>query len=185
MAGTGYKTAGTGENVAGADVDWSDPTNIQAQSGSTATGALSGPSNTDLLRATNFDFANLDSSDTIVGISVQLRIGLSSGSDNDAGLSIIQLVLGGSTQGDDLISGIDNLLAAFTTLTYGGSSNLWGATPSIANAQTSTFGVQLVGVRVASTLTIAVMYVQMAIHVANSNTVWATSSARSTIRSRG
>lgn len=185
MPNTGFQLTGTGESVAGVGLDWADPTNVQDESSSLATCVFSGAGASDILRCTNFDFARLDSADTIVGITIEALIGLSVGADNDGGLTIVQLVLGGSTQGDDQVSGTQNLVAAFTLLRFGGSNNLMGATPSVSDAQTSTFGVNIVANQVANTPTIAVRQVKMAIHVANKKSVWATSSSRSSIRSRG
>lgn len=185
MPNTGFYLTGTSEQVAGANIDWSDPTNAESEAETQATSALTAGQTTDILRCTNFDFGRLLSTDSIIGITVEILVGLSVGADNDGGLTIVQLTIGGFPQGNDQISGTDNLLATYTLRRYGGSDNLWGAIPSVSDAQTSNFGVTIAAAQVANTPTIAVRQVKMAIHVANSNTVWATSSARSTIRSRG
>ncbi len=167
MAGTGHKICGTGANVAGLGEDWVNPTNVQSFADTAATVALAAGESTDNLRCTNFDFSQLASTDTIIGITVLIMIGLSVGADSDGGLTLLQLTLAGSVIGDDQISGTQNLVAAHTALMFGGSSNLMGATPSITNAQTNTFGVEIIGTRVANDPTISIRHVRMAIHTAN------------------
>lgn len=187
---TGYKITSTGETIAGAGGLWSNPTNIEVFDANAATRALSGGvPESNPLRATNFDFARLDANESIVGISVQLLVGLTVGGDNAAGLTRIQLVLAGSTIGNDLISASDDLLAAFTILSYGGPTNLWGATPSITNAQTSTFGVELIATRNSGSSSVNIRYITMAIHVTNRKASWtsirrAPGRGRSALRSR-
>lgn len=168
MAGTGFYTTGTGAQIAGPGIDWASPTNIQTQSDTPSTSALTGGQSTDRIRATNFDFSNLASTDTVIGITVIFMVGLTVGADNDGGLTQVQLWDGSNNLGDDQISGTTNLLAAYTLLTYGGSSNLWGASaPSISTVQGSGFGVNISGAQVANTPTLAIRWVRMAIHTAN------------------
>lgn len=126
MPNTGYYTTGTGIST-GLGQAWTNPDNAQTQDDNAAASTVT--SSSAILRCTNFDFSRLDSADSIVGISVQLLVGLSTGADSDAGLSRIRLWDGTAILGDDLISGRDNLTAAYALLTYGGPTNRWGATP--------------------------------------------------------
>lgn len=182
MPNTGFYPTGTAATISAIGVAWSNPTNVQTENDSIATAALSG-GNTEILRCTNFDFSRLDTADSIIGLTIQLLIGLSVGSDAEATLSRIQLYDGTSVIGDDQISGGDDILAAYTLVQYGGSDNLMGATPSVSDAQDSGFGLEIVASHSGSTPTVAIRYVRMAVHVANRSKRWV-SRSRSTIRGR-
>lgn len=165
MAGTGTRITGTGESIAGVDVNWLSSISVQSFASTNATAALTSAQRTDVLRCTNFDFSSLASTDTIVGITVRVYAGITAGSDGDITFNSVQLVLSGSTQGNDL-DAAESLNTSFAWFYFGGSSNLWGATPSISDVQNSAWGVNVTFVEV-DVGTVGVRAVTMSIHTAN------------------
>lgn len=139
MADTGWVLPQTGANVTKPDgvITWSNPGNICTTGGATATGAKN---ITHWLRGTNFDFSSIPVGATINGIECAInRYGNGVNYGSDAGLT---LVLAGTAQGTDHIS-FDYWPTTYGEKVYGSSSDMWGTALTLANIQTSTFGVQL------------------------------------------
>jgi hypothetical protein len=148
---------GTGANYNdGGAIAWSDPTNIQGDTTSTA--ATCAPASrydySQMLRASNFGFA-VDSSAVIDGVVVeQERAGSSNNRFYDTN---VQMLVAGAEAGTNLSGG-----ATYSNskgfVTFGSSTNLWGniLTPAIVNA--SGFGVSFKGQRTTSTTVTASVY---------------------------
>lgn len=133
---------GTGATVSDSGSAWSNPTRIQSDSGgdagSSASTFAAASGSTDLLRGTNFGFAV---GGTPVGIEVTIHRAPSAGGSGDIDDNSVQLVLSGTPLGTSKSDG--TWADGYNTITYGGPTDLWGATPSTANVNSSGFGVQL------------------------------------------
>lgn len=136
----GPRSPGTGANDASlGDVAWSNPGNIKVSDATYATSTITALQTTQWLEATNFGF-NIAAGDTIDGIMVEIqrKSGLTSTIDD---LSVKLMKAG-------IITGIDhqNDLRWPTSeayFTYGDSLDLWGATLTPSDVNSSNFGVAL------------------------------------------
>lgn len=92
------------------------------------------------LFTTGYGFSIPDGA-TIDGIVVEVERAGTAGGGNVVSLNILKLIKAGAVVGSDLGSG--TWTATDTYGTYGGASNLWGTTWSVAEINASTFGAAL------------------------------------------
>ena len=136
MPSTGLTLAGTGA-ASGTGQIWASPGNITASDDSYAVATLTKTNTTTQnLDATNFGFA-LPAGATIDGIEV--RIERSAG--NTCKDLLVQLIKGGTAQGDDKADTGTNWPSTDTNADYGGSTDLWGISLSESDIEASDFGV--------------------------------------------
>ena len=142
MADTGLMLVGTGAHVTGSGDDWSNASNITAESSYASCTVDKGGGLSDYLRGTNLGFS-VPPGATIDGIEVQINheAEYSAGLDDE----LLYLVENGS-----IISGCDNKASGDdwgtspATATYGGSTDTWNCSLNPAIVNSSTFGVQLI-----------------------------------------
>lgn len=97
---------------------------------------------TDGLRLTNFSFSGVLPADAeIKGIEVDIERSVDTGTDVVDDL--VQLVVGGSLTGDDKADGVTAWPTSEAVANYGGSTDLWGLTPTRAQVVASDFGVEI------------------------------------------
>lgn len=141
MATTDALYVGTGANYNdGGTTAWTNPTNIQGDTTSTAATCAPGSTNgntSQRLRATNFGF-NIPSTATIDGITVKVE--QVSGTNNRNRWHTVQLLKAGAETGNNL-SDSSAINSSKTIKTFGSSSNLWGATLSASDVNNTGFGV--------------------------------------------
>lgn len=101
---------------------------------------FAGPTDTHYLKVTNFGFSIADTQ--IDGITVEFEKYRNT-TANVAKDAVVKLVIGGTVSGSNLADTGTTYPTSRTTTTYGGSSNLWGLTPSVADINGSGFGVVL------------------------------------------
>ena len=134
--------AGYGTNSGSGD-SWSNPTNIYADDGQTASLAYqSGDSK--YLDATNFDFTSIPNNATINGITVVInRWASSSDGTNGVKDTEVRLLKYGSTVGNDKkkssVWGTDSS----GLVTYGGATDLWGESWNVSDIKDNNFGARL------------------------------------------
>ena len=137
MSSQGPNLAGTGASVDRASATaWTTPGNITADDASTASAAVP----TDYLVASNFGFS-IPSTATIVGVTVEVQAHeTGTGSSN----YVVQLhsnttpTLIGNSKNSATVSGTTP-----TTQSFGGVSDLWGATLTPSTVNATGFGVSL------------------------------------------
>lgn len=135
----------TGAFVAGPGTDWVNPARITADdnSYSTASSIPNASGVSDLLRGTNYQWANdIPTNCTILGVEVRIRT-YSSTDGSSLKMSSIQLVNSGVALGTAKVQTafITNAEAAYT---FGSSSDVWGATLTPAILNGTGFGFQVV-----------------------------------------
>ncbi len=141
-AETGFILAGTGTNNADAGNDtWLNPGNITANDTSWAIASpIDAGQTTQYLHATNFGFS-LEDGAVIDGAEV--RIGRLRGAGGEVKDLLVQLIKGGTRQGNDRAdTGID-WPASDTNKDYGGAADLWGLALSKSDVEASSFGVAI------------------------------------------
>lgn len=119
---------------------WTSPTNVAAADGSYASVSLAPAALSNPLVITGYSFA-IPVGATILGVTVSPKGRFNTG--DGAQLTQIQLVVGGSATGDQ--KGPQALTGTNTSYDIGGSADLWGLTPTVAQVNASDFGVQLRG----------------------------------------
>lgn len=137
--------AGTGADAGGGGPTWTNPGNVtSATNFATCSITTSGGFGlgSDGLNATGFSFA-VGSTSQIFGIQVQFDEEIDA--DPGAGNAIfeIQMLKGGNLIGTLKASG-DIRNTSPSTLTFGGSSDLWGTTWTANDINASNFGVQII-----------------------------------------
>lgn len=140
MPDTGWVLTGLGTNVATGTKAWTTPNNIStagdgayAQAASMKSGGTS-----QILVASTFDFSSIPVGASITGIEARVRK-----RSNFATACIdhtIQIMVGSTAVGSNLADSVTEWGTGFADANYGGSSNLWGATPSRSDVVSSTFG---------------------------------------------
>jgi hypothetical protein len=143
---SGVTSEGTGEVVA-----WTSPGNAEALDGSSATAAISFPTNskTRTLRVSNFGFTNSDIPSTaqISGIEVEItRKDTQSNSVHDLHLYLVPDGTAGDVSDRAGFDHADTSTFYPTTLTaviYGTNSDTWGTTLTVSQAQSANFSVDL------------------------------------------
>ena len=142
---TGFVTAGTGTNNAncsGGSTDWFTPGNITADDTNLAANAYDNPSGakSDYLYASNFNFSSIPDGSTIDGIEVRVtRLDDHTASGDVFDSSIKLFNASGVAAGDDK-STAANWAEIETAVTFGGSGQLWGLTPSAADVKDADWG---------------------------------------------
>lgn len=134
------KSAGLGQSIVWAygSKHWSTPTNIYTSNNAYAYISLSIEQRSHWLRATNFGFT-IPAGATINGIKVEIEKKSNSTGIEDGSVKIVK---GGAESGTEHASG------AFwpttdTRITYGGSTDKWGLTWTVANINASNFGISI------------------------------------------
>lgn len=141
MSLQGPRSGGTfADDATVGTISWTSPGNASAADGVLADASLpSAASVSHYLKATNFGFTIPDNT-VITGITVEI---LRTGSVNQIIYdNSIKMVKGGTITGSDKANGSDGWSSIFSRYrSYGGSTDLWGATWTPADINASTFGV--------------------------------------------
>lgn len=117
----------------GGTFTWTSPSNGIASDGVYTTSTSNNDQGTDLLKWTGFGFS-IPSGATITGILVEIGM-FGSGLQDQT----VQLLKGGVATGSNLAT-TATLPATLSNVSYGGSSNLWGATWTPGDINASNFG---------------------------------------------
>lgn len=134
------KFPGTGaDDATVGTVAWTNLGNIFTSDGSYASATLSTTTVSHYLKATNFGFA-VPAGATITGVAVEVRRYNAGGGLVGCNDSSVKLVKGGSITGTEHSAGSVWALSP-QTVSYGGSTDLWGTTLSVADVNGATFGV--------------------------------------------
>lgn len=159
LQSTGFIIAGTGVNNADAGNDaWNNPGNVTADDATSATaGGFNGT--TQYLHATNFGLA-VPGNAVIVGVEARVD---RSANDPDFNDHTIQLIVSGSRSGDNKADVPTDWPASPANVDYGGASDLWGNTLSVAIVNASNFGLAIRGTY-ASSVTGSVDAVWLNVH---------------------
>jgi hypothetical protein len=139
MASTGFTTVATGANV-GTPTAWSNPGNITADDGVNAQVDLGAFGNSMYLRGTNVSSATnaIGASDTIDGIEARWQI---QASGTNCHHTNGYLVKAGTQVGSNVGPGVgQSLPTSMTNQTFGGPTNKWGTTWSVAQVKATNFG---------------------------------------------
>lgn len=159
MASAGPNNPGTLAHTAvGGSLAWADASDsgapvvgdLSASGGAAinnALGSLFGSTESHRLSLTNFGFS-IPTGATINGIVVEARVkNQNAGVDFRAGDLQVQLIVGGSTSGSDkadaTIWGTGTNYGTYIYKIWGGASDPWGLTPSVAQINASNFGIAL------------------------------------------
>lgn len=140
---TGWVSAGTVQTVQDGSSfrPWANPANAQISNNAYANqGPLDAPSN-DYLQASNFDFSVIPGTAAILGVEVRIeRIGQEFVGASRIYDAIIQLLVGGTRQGDDKSLGAGWAWAAEELKIFGADNDLWGVSLTSTNVKSSDFG---------------------------------------------
>lgn len=147
MALSGPVFCGTGANSNdGGTTAWTNPTNVEGDTtGTAATCNISSNGGTSqLLRATNFDpitpgFA-IPATATIDGVVAEIE--LAAANNNRHYQHTIRLLVGGTETGDNK-STAATISNSKQFVSWGGATDVWGATLTPADVNASDFGVSL------------------------------------------
>jgi hypothetical protein len=140
--GPNFPTSATGNTnaVGGGTLAWTNPQNIEAADGAFATVFIGGSGNCDDLIGTGFGFL-IPATATINGILAEVNY------RDTAGLQIVEafvkLLKAGSAVGNNK-STFAFLPTTATTVSYGGSADLWGTTWTPSDINAANFGIALV-----------------------------------------
>jgi RHS repeat-associated protein len=147
----GPNGAGSGSDAGGGSVAWSNPNSITAGGPASASiSYTSGDIGTNSLHATNFGFNLPSNTNSIIGIQVQVSRGGSSYSDDFGNTNLttdngILLINGaGNTVGNDH-SDYNDGWDTLTNISYGGSTDNWGAGLTYTDINSPNFGVAIAG----------------------------------------
>ena len=143
MASTAPTYTGTGANYNdGGNVAWTNPTNVQGDTTSTAATCNPGTINytSQRLRCSNFGFTIPEANTTIDGITVEVEQYAATASRER--WKSCKLLIAGAEAGSDL-SDAAAIPKSKAFKTFGGSAILWGLTPTPAQVNASGFGVSL------------------------------------------
>lgn len=146
MPSTGFTLAGTGTNVdPGGDAsEWTDPGNITADDDSNAASQLlkDDKETSHYLQATNFGFS-LPAGNVPVGIEVRIQRRVLNGESDEVHDHTVQLIKGGTRQGDNNADAVTFWPPTLTDADYGGATEMWGLSLSKADVEAADFGVAL------------------------------------------
>lgn len=145
-ATAGPNNAGTGSNVTGVGVTaWSNTSNIVSTNNSFATVVLASDNLSNYLQATNYGFS-IPAGSVIDGIEVLVnrKASQDAGAGNYIKDNNVQILKGGVVQATNLAVTGTNWGTTASTVTYGGATNKWGTTWTVADINASNFGVSLV-----------------------------------------
>jgi hypothetical protein len=139
----GPNNAGTGSNVNGpGTISWSNPGNITTAGSPYPTASITTHATSEYLEGTNYGFS-IPSNATIVGIQVTInRYSSANSGGNSINDVTVSLIKGGAITGDNKATSTD-WPTSFGTASYGGPSDLWGASWTYADINASNFGVAL------------------------------------------
>lgn len=139
MADTGFKFPGTAVSVDTGLSAWSNPGNVTADDSNPADSDESGADGvSDKLRCTNFDFSSIPVGATIDGIEYKYNR-LTDAVGQAIVTTTIRVVHNGSDQGNAKTPSGD-WEGTYTDNTQGGASDKWGYSPTRADVQASTWG---------------------------------------------
>lgn len=136
---TGWKYPTIADFIPSFGTDWTNTTNITEDGGNYASTSMGGSGYSDFIRGYQF-VLNVPSTATIVGLSVEVERGSSTGSAYNAQFQLEDISSGDI--GNYRIDGSN--WSTFTEYkTYGGESDMWGAalTPTMVN--TPNFGIKM------------------------------------------
>jgi hypothetical protein len=136
MASEGPNSPSAAENAGSGD-DWSDPVNILASDGMSASisGNVFTPVTSKRLRASGFGFS-LPAGATVNGVAASVECSGNSGTSNASA----QLVADGASAGDAKEFALPSPESAAT---LGGAADAWGATLTAAQVNAADFGLDL------------------------------------------
>lgn len=147
MASSGPNSPGTISNNAGiGSSSWTNISNVSASDNSSAYNVAVGPLGnvtSNYIWCTNFGFS-IPSGSTINGILVEVEG--SSSADNSSYYTVtntIKLIKGGAITGNNKGDDSTHWGTSDSYMSYGSSSDLWGATLSYTDVNASNFGVAL------------------------------------------
>jgi hypothetical protein len=145
------RNAGTANSITGAPCGtaaWSNTANATGiiNNGTLARSTPAVGNNSACLELTNAGFS-IPASSIIVGIRVDIRRTTDRGNTNDAN---VQLIKGGTKIGTNKAT-YNNWPQALTTVTYGGASDLWGTTWTVADINALNFGFSFAALRASGT----------------------------------
>jgi len=140
-ADTGYTSGSSASNVDRGYQDFSNPSNALSDNEVYATCDIGSKEESDYLYIYNFGF-DIDDSATITGIIVQIE---DYGESTNILESELYLYFDSSTQGDDKMgsSQIGELPDADTYSNYGSDSDTWNSGITVADLETTAFGVYI------------------------------------------
>lgn len=142
MADTGFLIVGTATDVSST---WTNENNITADNNLYATDSVSDGGQSGTLRGTNIS-AGISAGSTVDGVEVQIHAKATSAFDQT--FQVVRLAYGGSPIGTGPTvaqSPSGSISSTETTYTFGGATDLWGATLDVGSGNdvnASTFGVQ-------------------------------------------
>jgi hypothetical protein len=139
-AGPNFPTTVTGNTgtIGAGSVAWGNPTNAEAADVVFATCVIPDTQTGDDLIGKGFGFA-IPSTATIAGITLEVGVRENTIVGGGATDNFVILLKAGSAVGSSLANGA-LISTALTTITYGGSSNLWGTTWTPADINNANFG---------------------------------------------
>lgn len=141
-------TADTGWTLPGSaseDGGWSNEDNITARDGTDAVYTnLGAASSTSDIHGSNYGFSLPDGA-TVLGVEARVRCYKDddAGSEREVWLDTIQLEDNTGDLGNDLGTSDPELTGSYQELTFGGSSDLWGASLTKAIVEKTSFGVKV------------------------------------------
>lgn len=133
------QTGANSSTLHNGDESWNNPTNIEAEAGFASTAVVGTFSDTDALYGSDFDFSAIPAGATITGIEVQI-----SREGNNMFDEFVKLTKNGTAGVGDNKADTGTDWDGPSTATYGGSTDLWGTTWSVAEIQSSSFGAYVV-----------------------------------------
>lgn len=137
---TGTQEARTGGQISrSSGVTWSDPVNIEATGTPFTTLFITNTNtNTNYLTGTNYNFNTIPNNATIIGITASIRRRADGDNIRD---NSIRLIKSGVIVGDDKSAGAQwSTNNSFNIVSFGGSSDLWGTTWTVAQVKDAGFG---------------------------------------------
>ena len=117
---------------------WTSSANAKACDSTNATNAIPSGTVGAQLTTTGYGFS-IPSGSTIDGIQADITESANTAANNKIKDYTISLVIGGSVSGSNLAT-TAVWPTSLTDVTYGGSSNLWGLTPTVSQINASNFG---------------------------------------------
>ncbi|WP_133249523.1 beta strand repeat-containing protein, partial [Flavobacterium cheongpyeongense] len=185
---SGPNNARSGANNTGVGtIAWTNPGNITTVGTPYATRSINNNNTaiTNYLIGSDYDFSGIPTNAIIGGITVTINRRTSgSGSVTD---SAIRIVKGGSIGSTNRSTGAVWNTSGFTTVTYGGTSDLWGTTWSVSDIQNSNFGVALSAlISTNNNRTLSVDYMQITVTYTVPGSIdWYTASSGGTLLGSG
>lgn len=161
---------GTGANFNdGGNVAWSNPTNIQGDTTSTAataTGFTANGQTSQRLRASNFGF-ELPTGAVVNGIIVSVE--QQSANNNRNGWHTVELLKSGSESGDNKSD--SSAINGKTIKSFGANNDLWGNSLTYSDVNNSGFGVSLKIVRNSNSTTTSIFRVEITVYYTTAQNV--------------